>query len=251
MFVGIISISSIRLASFWSRNSHVTSTASTFGINAADFSSIEMVKRKYGIDQHSEMSLPEACCAISHVEVLRHFLKTDEQYALILEDDVTMKIRADEIEDIINFIGSQTGFPGLLHLGAVDGIKTRIFPKVVLMHGKNKIYFVSKFNLTWILRTAAYIVDRGAAKHLIELQSKKLERADNWFIHFRNARLKCYFANLASHPVELTNSDIENQRTRAFNKKLSIKYIKFKILTLKNYLVMRLILGLSEIKIND
>ncbi|WP_304342200.1 glycosyltransferase family 25 protein [Campylobacter ureolyticus] len=163
------------------------------------------------------LSPSEVGCSLSHKKVYELFLKSEADYALILEDDI---IGTDEdIEKVINL----TKFlnPNSIFIcGGQDSYS--VFVKEIY----NNFYILSKYsNLTG---TCSYVITKNSAKKLLNLQTEILDIADNW--ERLSKDLNVYFSDIFIHPLDLQTSNIQKEREkRAFkaSKKDKIKVLKY------------------------
>jgi len=188
------------------------------------------------------MSPSELGCSLSHMNALTDFLSTDEQFALILEDDI---IGTDvDIDKIIN-ISKKLEKNALLHCGCQNGLSLveYLYGKKVL---EDDVWELSEFSYKYIMRTASYLVTKNSAKAILDYQQREIVLADNWYKFFTNTLIKIYFTHIFTHPTELENSHIEaerifyNGKEKTFFQKLFSKKVfmyifrKLKILVLKS-----------------
>lgn len=157
---------------------------------------------------HQKMMTPsEVGCTLSHVQALEAFLETNEDYALILEDDV---IGNDEYISYLENLIKNFNPSGLILCGGQDGFN---FWKYIL--GKvffENIYKVPVFSIKFIFRTCSYVVDKNTARYILERQQQNFEVADAWYTIFKNSNIPFLYLDLFKHPEDLSNSHIENER---------------------------------------
>lgn len=154
------------------------------------------------------LSPGEVGCTLSHLEVLKEFLKTDEKYCLILEDDIIGKDNdLLEIERIID----KTRLNGIINFRNQDGFG---FEKILFGKEKyiNGLYKIPKFSAKYILGTCAYCLDREAASKIIDFHERYFNVADCWGDFLRVYNIGFYYYPLINHPDEPLSSNIENER---------------------------------------
>ena len=100
----------------------------------------------------------------------------------------------------------------ILICGCQDGseISKYIIGKKVF---NSAVYKVSRFSYQYVIRTAAYVVTRQSAKRILAYHAKNLVLADNWSLIFSARDSHLLFANILSHPNDLTSSNIEQERS--------------------------------------
>lgn len=183
------------------------------------------------------MSPSELGCSLSHINILKDFLLSNEKVALILEDDVLGS--DNDIEKIIG-ISKNIDENSLLICGCQDGLGS-----IEYLYGKrilqDKAWELSNFSYDYIMRTASYLVTRKSAKAILDYQNKEIMLADNWNKFFIGTPVKISYTEVFLHPLELVNSHIEADRavfrkeSKTFLQKLFSKevfvyiYTKFKI----------------------
>ncbi|WP_436862243.1 glycosyltransferase family 25 protein [Acinetobacter haemolyticus] len=163
--------------------------------------------QKY-LKSNKKMITPsELGCTLSHIKALQNFLTTDEDYCLILEDDV---IGCDQdiilLENLVNTLPENS----LMLCGGQEGLS---FDKYIL--GKNignNIFSIPRFSTKFLSRTCCYIVDKRTAKKILISHDDNLKVADHWHDIFKNNNINFLFFNLFKHPVDLKNSHIECER---------------------------------------
>lgn len=187
----------------------------------------------------------ELGCTLSHLEVYKKFLMSDEKFALIFEDDAIFPNRLSfgDLFEQIQKIKLDACF--LLSLG---GIQMKVCRNVRGEIQKNT--FISnaliKINPHFYHRvcyTFAYVIDRKMAEVLIGYHEKP-RRADDWsYLYDFSPDVNIYMTDLIDHPVDqnVKNSYIEAERFKSLDipysnygqgisKQLAkIKYNKFKL----------------------
>ncbi|QOW50612.1 glycosyltransferase family 25 protein [Acinetobacter sp. YH12138] len=153
----------------------------------------------------------ELGCTLSHLEALKSFLMTNDQYALVLEDDAIIPnaLNFDVLEqEIINKkIPSNT-------LVSLCGIQMKVCKKV---RGKiedfqflgQKVLNVSPHFFHRVNYAVAYVIDRDMAKTLLNYHLP-IRRTDDWSYLFDfDASTKIWMINLIDHPeIKKGESDI-------------------------------------------
>ncbi len=168
----------------------------------------------------------ELGCTLSHIHALEEFIKTNSQYALILEDDVE-----GEDKDIIKILNLIKNFEpkSLLICGRIAN-KNYPFGKKTSIEG---LYEISHLTHQFIHRAWSYVVTKKSANEIIEYHKHNLTIADWWNDIFKDTDTKIYYTNILSHPICRAKSHMETDRAQ-FNQSLwekitSIKSIKHKL----------------------
>ncbi|MDY6484734.1 glycosyltransferase family 25 protein [Acinetobacter faecalis] len=165
-------------------------------------------------NKHKQLITPnEVGCTLSHLNVLKNFLTSNAEYALILEDDV---VGYDEdIESVLKYFERKCDLKGLFILGGQDGLN---YEKYILGREinqniiQNNVYSIAKFSSKFIFRTCCYVVNRELAKYIIEYHKLNFSRADCWFDILKDTNFPLTYMNIFKHPVDLSNSHIEKER---------------------------------------
>lgn len=172
------------------------------GIKGGDLTAKEYFE--LGVKGRSKPLSPSMVgCTLSHLEALKEFLKTDEDYALILEDDAILP------EDLtIETLTKALSGLNLPHntLFSIGGIQMKECRKV---RGKiqdyeflnQKVLKVSPDFYQRICYAVAYIVDREIAQTLINYH-QKLRAADDWrYLTDFSETASILMAAIVEHPI--------------------------------------------------
>ncbi|MEZ2901895.1 glycosyltransferase family 25 protein [Acinetobacter terrestris] len=163
------------------------------------------------------LSPGELGCTLSHLEAIKHFLETDQQYAIFFEDDTIQKFdfSLDQLEQEIIKLKLKPNF-----LFSLGGIQLSFSEKVKgtfltdKLFGKNVIaihpYYYKNLSSTY-----AYMLDRQMAQVLIKYHQPP-RGCDHWgeLSSLENVP-HLYATYLFDHPEissTLTNSYIEKER---------------------------------------
>lgn len=158
------------------------------------------------------MSPSELGCTLSHIKALENFIKSNEKFAIILEDDIIGNdIDLLKIQNIVYSLDRNSIFI----CGGQDGVKQYLYGKKI----DDNFYEVSKFSYKFICRTCCYVVTRASAKHILKYQNKNYGIADYWNEILKESGIKIYYANILKHPENLLDSNIEEDRIK-FKKSL-------------------------------
>lgn len=162
-------------------------------------------------------------CTLSHLEALKTFLSTTDQYALILEDDAIISdyVTFENLKNEIERLKFNDAF--LFSLGGIQMKECRkVRGKILVESFLNR--YILKVHPDFYHRvcyTVAYVVDRKMAEILIEYH-KKLRAADDWrYIPDLYPNSSVYMTFVIDHPVldlnvkDPTFSTIEDERTNS------------------------------------
>lgn len=167
----------------------------------------ELSAKQYFEDAVKGRSSPltpgELGCTLSHLNALENFLKTDEEYILILEDDailpvdLSLEILEEELKKIK--LPKNTLF-------SLGGIQMKECHKVrgkycnFSLFGKKVLEVVPDFYHR-VNYTVSYIVDRKMAKTLLEYH-KPIRRTDDWsYLYDFDQTSHIYMTYLVDHPI--------------------------------------------------
>lgn len=161
---------------------------------------------------HKKIITPsEVGCTLSHIKALETFLETDDEYCLILEDDV---IGDDKDLNFIIGLVYKNGINGVLALRSQKGFG---YEKYIMAKHHNDFYRLPSFSVRFIYGTCAYIVNRYSARIILESHRINFEIADIWS-NIINKNIDFYYLDLFIHPEDLTTSHIESERAIFYTK---------------------------------
>lgn len=197
------------------------------------------------------LSPSELGCSLSHIKALETFLKSGENHALILEDDI---IGRDEdiqkIESLLPYIPKNS----ILMCGGQDKISLRRY-----LYGKkmaNSLNKLANFSHFYIVRACCYVVTRSSAAAILATQREYVLLADSWYHLIKDKNIEIFFADILVHPDDDTKSNLHHERNiitldrRSFRQKwLSIQTLKSLSKRLKLYknIVLSLLLGYKKV----
>jgi glycosyl transferase family 25 len=118
-------------------------------------------------------SAPELGCALSHAEVLRQLVDSNETCAVILEDDARL---ADAAGDLVKSVAAGVQPGDLVLIGASGATPLRVGGR--RMVGQST--FVAPAARGGVQRTFAYLVTREAAAAILEKFPRVASLADDW-----------------------------------------------------------------------
>ncbi len=115
-------------------------------------------RRRYNITHGKTTNKQEIGCYFSHIKALREFLKTDNEYALILEDDITLP---DNIKTLLTETLPHSNNWDMIRLTSFTKGKHLKFAELPNGHALS-------YNLKVSKNTGAYFLNRHAAKCILE-----------------------------------------------------------------------------------
>lgn len=199
------------------------------GIKGGDLSAKEYFEK--AVRGRSKPLTPaELGCTLSHLTALKSFLATDDEFALIFEDDailpkqLTLKGLEEEIKNFNlpkNVLFSLGGIQMKESLKVRGTLRDQLFlnKQVLEVHP----HFYNRVNYA-----VAYIVDREMAQNLLDYH-RQVRKADDWsFLFDFNKNSNILMTHIVDHPVieaGETNtqlSAIEGERVKSTNLPQSI-----------------------------
>jgi glycosyl transferase family 25 len=208
----VISIDQDRLLSFKRRNSCFDEFV-VHGVNGKKLDSLSFFNYIKG-SAYTVLSPSEVGCSLSHIKAYEDFLSRQQEFLLVLEDDVTFRdidFNFDKINLPNDFIDSSI----LIHLGGQDGLPSRnkLFGRILGSSINSRpIWEVSPFSYRWLWRTSGYIVNRKMAMGILLYQKSNLKVADSWRYWIKRLSPEVYYVDLIEHPADLLNSSIQIER---------------------------------------
>ena len=175
-----------------------------------------------------KMSPSQVGCALSHIKIYKKFIKTDYNYALILEDDaVFIQSFNEDLKKLI--LKNITDKKQILLLSELK----EFFSKPI---DKNNSYEI--VNVTNAFFTHSYIINKEAAKSIIKFNYPVKTIADN-FVFFK---IYCGIKITGLNPY-LVDQDNKNFKTTIFKETKTEKvflirrfFYKFKIKIFKKFM---------------
>ena len=152
-------------------------------------------------------------CAMSHLNVWKKFLKTKEQYCLILEDDVIFykkniqNINYNLYNDITNILNYTPKDFDLLYLGCFD---SNIFKyAMTLLSNAGSFKKINKYinKPSVALATHAYIISRKGTKRLIKLLDHNINNHIDFCIQRLNKNKLINVYSCANKLIHQTSTD--------------------------------------------
>lgn len=216
--ISIETSDSPRLQAFFAQDIFEQNNSSfhIFGVKGADLPTAQYFKLAVA-NRERALSPSELGCTLSHIQAMKHFLETEQQYAIFFEDDAVQKLdfSLEQLEQEVIKLNLQRGF--LLSLGGIQlSFSEKVKGKFLIdkLFGKNVIaihpYYYKNLSSTY-----AYILDRQMAQVLIEYHQPP-RGCDHWgeLSSLENVP-HLYATYLFDHPEMIndqTHSYIEQER---------------------------------------
>ncbi|MEQ5725986.1 glycosyltransferase family 25 protein [Providencia rettgeri] len=136
------------------------------------------------------------------------------EWAIIFEDDVQID---KKLLDLITYKKNELKKANIYILGGQDGLPSR---EMIVTSKRNKILISNgmEFEKTnasskYIYRTCCYLIHRELAQNILEQRKRCFFLADDWhFLYKRKIVKSFYITNCVTHPIDLKNSVIQNER---------------------------------------
>ncbi|MEM1973993.1 MAG: glycosyltransferase family 25 protein [Thermoplasmata archaeon] len=170
----------------------------------------EKIKCYY--DKYLRIVTPgEVGCALSHTRVYETFLKSSDNYALILEDDVIGTDKdIDEIIIIADRIKKEISKDFLWIVGGMEGLdKSKLFLETTRV---SNVFLVKELSRRYLYRTVCYVITKNVARRILEIQRSCLHVADEWD-KIVPSDVPILYSEILKHPME-NNSYIETERNK-------------------------------------
>ena len=128
-----------------------------------------------------ELSQGEVACYLSHIKCWETLLSSNEQWAVIFEDDALLSERAR------NFVLSEDWIPLTIHIAQLHTYfkqwRCRTLPKYIPLEEKSSaLYNV----IEPCYGTCCYIIDREAAKTALELSQRLAAPIDEFLFNYKS-----------------------------------------------------------------
>ena len=163
---------------------------------------------KYNLIHGKKTNLGELGCYLSHLNVLKKFLNTQEDWALVCEDDI--ELDKDIIEIINSALESGINFDLLRLSGGSDRTKEIGLPLKLKKIYKN--FFLS-LNFGFKSGTGCYLINRHAAENIIKkinIMNLPIDHAmdRDWILNYRSLTISPAPVNLKEE-LHIENSFIQ------------------------------------------
>ena len=129
-------------------------------------------------------SLEETGCAIAHLDMLGTVLETDVDFLIVMEDDVTLEDRYDELISNLDEIEAVTNFDVLLlSTRTYNSYGQRIYKKTGKENQKLNAhnYFLAESMADYV-GTHSYVVSKKAFNKFYDLRKQNKIAADSWAV---------------------------------------------------------------------
>lgn len=154
------------------------------------------------------MSPSEVGCALSHLNALKKFLDSEYSHAIILEDDIEGN---DKQLKIINKMVPILRNNYIFIPGGQEGVNTsRLYGKKI----HDNLYKIPKASHPYIRRACCYVIPKETAQKILLKQNKMLVIADWWDYLLTDTNIQLYYSKLLKHPIDLSNSNIQQEREK-------------------------------------
>lgn len=183
------------------------------------------------------MSPSEVGCSLSHLQVLKKFQNSSDDFAIILEDDI-LGTDAD-LEKIVHIAKSflEINDDFVFIAGGQEGLAARkyLYGKNVFIQDEvqNDVWSLAAFSVHHVLRTCCYVVTKKSSASIIKYQSNSLTVADFWSLFFVGKSTSFFYSKILRHPLDLKDSVIEKERQK--KKPRKDVFILTKMFVLKMY----------------
>ncbi|AWA98778.1 hypothetical protein VH1709_contig00033-0165 [Vibrio harveyi] len=189
-----------------------------------EIDNLNEMKSKF-IEYGREIGPGEVGCFLSHIRTYEKIISQDNNWAIILEDDVFFDVRFKNFID--GFSDKELMEDNLYILGGQEGLVSE--PMQVKSLFRNSMIGNAKFRKTinsskYIYRTCCYLMNKKMAKKILELVDRKYYLIDDWYFLSQTKTVNdIYLSDLVSHPLDLSNSLIQQERCNGIKSSLFSK----------------------------
>jgi GR25 family glycosyltransferase involved in LPS biosynthesis len=159
----------------------------------------------------------EIGCGLSHLQIYEKFNHLKDEWFCVLEDDAILDqrfakfIHHFDVEKVTNYRDC------LLVLGGQNGLSSKrlISRSVFNFFSIGGLFFRKVIDSErHVYRTCCYLINRRVAENLLKLSKKYFFLADDWVFFQKNKVFRnIYIADFVDHPLDLTQSAIEQERS--------------------------------------
>ena len=164
----------------------------------------------------SILSDGEVACTLGHKAILEKFLKTNDPYCVVLEDDAEAGPVFQDLEQDLPEIFDGDDKAVMFILGGQEGYKNNKYIdwKSPFRSLNSGIVYDLTASSDFVFRTCCYGIDRNAAKQLVEFLQNNLILADDYSSVVNNTDVKILLKRRGyfSHPIG-GPSELESERT--------------------------------------
>lgn len=171
---------------------------------------VDLSYKRYG----RALNRGEIGCTLSHYKCYRRLLMSSSDYALILEDDITILNNIDIIKDVVSIFNSNE--PLVLFLSGDYWYK-----KCTEVISDKKILSVYD-----AVGTYAYFINKAGARLILEKNIKAACAADDWSMYRRQGlKMKAFYPYLIDANIESFESTIKQTYFGENRKNMPWKFI--------------------------
>lgn len=207
-------------------------------VDATDmrFCDVNTLEKNSSLSKYSSIKRPltrgEVGCALSHYDVYKRLLNSNDEWAWVIEDDaIISRIKNDSIEKVINISnGADAIILGYSKLAikeenvfyAMEPIKAAVIDCEMTVGTPWR---------NWTCGTVSYLINKSGARKMLSVLSdnKIVTLADDWDFFCRAAGLKILHCRplLVFEDYKNFESSLENERVSNAKKKRNIlKFIR-------------------------
>lgn len=209
-----------RLAAFFSQTTfkNYKNEFKQFGIVGTEFPSAEYFKLAVA-GKERPLSPAELGCTLSHMSAVRDFLKSDDDYACIFEDDAQSleHIDLDALESQVQALHLKSGF--FLMLGGIQlSLNRQIRGKILTQKlFSTQVLSIHPYYYDKLSYAYAYVIDRQMAQYLVQYHEQP-QLYDHWNKFEQHGLQPHFYASfLFDHPdlddCTLNNSYLSTERS--------------------------------------
>lgn len=228
----------LSMASDFERRAKIETSLNLVGLNFIFVDAIDGRINHIKRSPNSKLTNTEAACSLGHLNIYKSLVSSSDEYAIILEDDVSIiENNIHLLKDLIEKIDCT--LPAVYVLGGQEGIRSAKYFVGKKVASLGHINILQSYKSSdYIFRTCCYLITKTAAKNIISLNQDLIFAADSWY-EFKNRQLilEPYLVQpgLFAHPTDLTSSHIEasrrqNNKYKGFFKKyfsIFLRLIKY------------------------
>lgn len=156
----------------------------------------------------------EVGCTLSHIKAINIMIESGDDWCCILEDDAILDGRFKKF--INEFYESDHAKSTLYILGGQEGLFPEKFISKSLLNtkliGEQKFSKIVKSE-KYVNRTCCYVISKEFARKYKKFSCSRFFLADDWDLLKNNHIFSdMYLSNFVCHPIDLSQSSIENER---------------------------------------
>lgn len=160
----------------------------------------------------------EIISTLNHLTAYQKFLQSDDDFALILEDDSTFKV-----QNINQISGS------LLDMINKNKPEVYLLTPVISYLNKKTVNLDNIYKIATVIQaldSSGYIINRLAAQKMLEINEKIWIIADNWILYKKHVNINffCIIPSIVKQNP-MFSSNLANDRKKQTRKEKTIKYV--------------------------